>query len=300
MHKPILIRCASVESVSSAAGAPLSAEPSSCSATACSQRGWQLRVIAASILLAALALAVVVAFGSSSGPAAGLPPPARGAVADDAGEEFPFDALSWSLLPRAITIGIKHTSDYPERRKSLQDLVASARAIHPTVSILVSYDGTHRYERFGVHGEEYITCRQGLSAGRNCLAMAVQTEFLMLVDDDVLFHKGTRIDALLGHLQRNPSLALVAACYNSADDCYASNFVLEGTSMHLAPVNSNTLTADHSAAIPAHVVHNAFLARTAVLRACPWDPRQACATRPLSTVCCLTSLTLATLSHQFS
>lgn len=111
-----------------------------------------------------------------------------------------------------LTFGIKHFSGVLERRELLVSLLSSIRERYPTAPILVAYDGNHTYEVSGPHGERYIhlTGQQGVSAGRNAIASNTKTEYLMVMDDDVLFDEHTRVGVLVAHLKADVSLALVA------------------------------------------------------------------------------------------
>ena len=183
-------------------------------------------------------------------------------------------------LAEHLTLGVKHMSDHAERRRSLAELIASVRQHHSTLPILVAVEGAHTYldgpyETFLHCGSgNAIGCAEGLAAGRNALVAHARTEFVMIVDDDVLFHAHTRLDVLVAQLRADAALALVAACSHPAD-CYAHNFASDGPgSLRLDAVATPAQRAASSAPVAAHVVHNAFVARTAVLRAHPWDARQ--------------------------
>ena len=106
----------------------------------------------------------------------------------------------------------------------------------------------------------------------------------MIIDDDVAFGDATSLEVLVGHLQRDASLALVAGCYvdpghqSSSDQrspvCYSHDFDTRASngrlSMQLQPVSGEALARP----IRAQLVQNAFVARSAVLASHPWDDRQ--------------------------
>ena len=48
--------------------------------------------------------------------------------------------------PAPLTLGVKHSSDFEERRRTLATLITSVRERHPILPILVAYDGAHGYE----------------------------------------------------------------------------------------------------------------------------------------------------------
>ena len=109
----------------------------------------------------------------------------------------------------------------------------------------------------------------GIAAGRNTIVANTMTDFVMILDDDVLFHSGTRLELLLAHLQQQ-DLDLVAACYHP-DDCYTHDLVSDGRGIKYKAVS---LRSGMVAPLKATVVHNAFIARTSVLRSTGWDARQ--------------------------
>ena len=172
--------------------------------------------------------------------------------------------------PPPLTLGIMHASDFKERRRTLAALISSVRDHYPLLPILVAYDGAYLYEpALGASDEEYIrSAETGLAAGRNTIVANVQTEFVMIVDDDVEFHHGTQLGTLVAHLRRDPALALVAACYHPSD-CYAYNLNSDGVNVRL-----DAAVDGHSVPVKAQLVQNAFVARTAVLRRHAWDARQ--------------------------
>lgn len=178
-----------------------------------------------------------------------------------------------AALRANVTFGVKHTSSFPERRDSLRMLIKSIRLDYATQPILVAYDGDHVYGDTGSEGERYLHLSRGsagLGAGRNAIVRHTTTEFVMIIDDDVSFHEGTRVGTLLAHMLRDPALGLAAACYHP-NDCYANNLKIEGRRVTSDPVR---LGSKSSGLTRAHMVHNLFVARTSVLRAHPWDERQ--------------------------
>ena len=178
-----------------------------------------------------------------------------------------------------VTVGIKHVSDVMERRHSLSQLLASVRSFYPSIPILVAYEGAFTYPLIGAWSEQYMsssTSDLGLSAGRNAIVANARTEYVMIVDDDVIFHSSTHLETLVAHMRHDPSLALVAACYHPAT-CYAHNLTVEGghvVSKPATPRRTEQSQTTLATPIAADVVQNAFVARTLVLREHLWDPRQ--------------------------
>ena len=192
-------------------------------------------------------------------------------------------------LGLGVTIGIKHTSGFADRQQKLCRLLESIRKAHPVEAfpILVAYDGTETYEAgrepcAGV-GATFVQlgARSGLSAGRNEIVRRAATEFVMIVDDDVEFIETTSVDTLVGHLRADPALLLAAACYERdsnqmektvSNPCYAFNLTYSGPTVTASAPPAAEL--ESAGLHRSHLVHNAFVARTAELRELPWDERQ--------------------------
>lgn len=202
-----------------------------------------------------------------------------------------YGALSASALPSLLTLGIKHVSDFAERRESLRALVGSIRASYATLPLLIVYDGAYSYfeddqpasvyDGSGRHGEtilrraneRYLRLKGsvGLAAGRNAIVANSHTPYVMVCDDDVEFHHGTRLELLIAHLLHDPSLSLVAGCYYPAT-CYAHNLVIKERTVLTDQVSA--VLTNMSAPIRAMLVQNFFIARVVDLAAHPWDNRQ--------------------------
>ena len=157
----------------------------------------------------------------------------------------------------------------------LAELLRSIRSFYPTLPVVVAYDGYHELvpterpelERF----VRLSNSSTGLSHGRNQIVAHTTTEFVMILDDDVLFQPSTRLEALVGHLDRDPQLALVAGCY-APDTCHAYMLTMEGQRVVATVLEQQQ--GPHAGPVSAQVVQNAFVARTSVLRENPWDGRQ--------------------------
>ena len=186
-------------------------------------------------------------------------------------------------LAALVTVGIKHTSAFPRRRAMLGVLLASIRARYgDSLRILVADDGRSAHKpTLQRHGARRIVLPRdsGLSHGRNELVRAARTPYITLLDDDVVFHAATDLEALVDALERS-SAGVAGGCYadvrdvHGAPDCYNLRFdATDGG----AVVHARTLPAPErggGACVPAHATHNVFVGRTAALRRFGWDPRQ--------------------------
>ena len=179
-------------------------------------------------------------------------------------------------ITKEVTACIKHTSRFVRRRVMLRALLISMREyIGYSLRILVADDGGLA-DRNSLLGAELIELPAfaGLSAGRNALVHATRTPFLLLLDDDVVFHESTRIDMLLTTLNRHQNAVLAAGCYVDArfarEDCFNLRFRTDEGGM---VVRAHTVPAMHGVQ-RVHAGHNFFVARTAALQRFGWDPRQ--------------------------
>lgn len=174
---------------------------------------------------------------------------------------------SQSNLSSSLTFGIKHTSDYPERRRLLQELLHSIRWQYSDSRAVIAYDGKYAYPERQNERDVYIqlTGAGGLSAGRNMIVQHTRTAYVMIMEDDMVFHPDTHVETLIGHLTHNPELSLVSACLydlKSPNPCYAHNFSsMKGRHIQTSPVHSSRPGLNF-----AQLVSNVFVARTEVLR----------------------------------
>ena len=193
-------------------------------------------------------------------------------------------------LGPGVTIGVKHTSGFADRQQKLCRLLASIREAYSAEGfpIIVAYDGKETYEagREPCTGADttflHLGARGGLSAGRNAIVRHAETEFVMIVDDDVEFIETTSVETLIGHLRADPALLLAAACYEGEPDGSWSRTLSNPCNAFNLTYTGSTVTASAPPAAElegaglhrSHLVHNAFVARTAELRKLPWDERQ--------------------------
>jgi GT2 family glycosyltransferase len=89
-----------------------------------------------------------------------------------------------------------------ERPRSLDRLVRSIHRHSPQLHVLVGDDSVTAYPRSDV---DYVRLPVdiGLAAGRNDLLERVDTPYLLVLDDDIAFTAGTRIERLVQTLERH-------------------------------------------------------------------------------------------------
>eukprot|EP00965_Chrysotila_dentata_P254674 6211960-Pleurochrysis_carterae.AAC.1 len=185
--------------------------------------------------------------------------------------------MSPSMPMEQLTVAVKHSAGFESRREKLRQLIASLRKLLPSsVVLLVASDRSHSFfEGYGVQHVRLPAHANGLSAGRNALLNAVQTEYVALMDDDLILHDQSSISTLMDALRSNPAAAIAGGCMQDIEarrnSCYNLNFDVneEGSVIRLKRARSES-----NRCIPVHMTHNYFVARAEVLRRFPWDARQ--------------------------
>jgi len=193
-----------------------------------------------------------------------------------------------SLLPSSLaflaesdlTIGIKHTSAYGFRREQLDRLLRSIRRRYATAEVIVADDGCKADRTAARTHNVTLVCTEagsGLSLGRNTIVRRASTEFVLLLDDDVVFSEATDLAALHDALVRDPGAALAGGCYDDLEggdaDCFNLAFSVTGGGTAVA-ARFATLQAQGGGCGVVDATHNFFLARRSALVQHGWDARQ--------------------------
>ncbi|EOD25215.1 hypothetical protein EMIHUDRAFT_206392 [Emiliania huxleyi CCMP1516] len=193
-----------------------------------------------------------------------------------------------SLLPSSLaflaesdlTIGIKHTSAYGFRREQLDRLLRSIRRRYATAEVIVADDGCKADRTAARTHNVTLVCTEagsGLSLGRNTIVRRASTEFVLLLDDDVVFSEATDLAALHDALVRDPGAALAGGCYDDlvrgGADCFNLAFSVTGGGTAVA-ARFATLQAQGGGCGVVDATHNFFLARRSALVQHGWDARQ--------------------------
>lgn len=95
-----------------------------------------------------------------------------------------------------------------ERPAALRRLVASIRRLYPTIPIIVVDDSR---APSAIPNVETIALPydQGVSIGRQAGLDAVRTPYVMVLDDDFVFFRSTKLGRVIDVLQRQPRIDLV-------------------------------------------------------------------------------------------
>jgi glycosyltransferase involved in cell wall biosynthesis len=157
-----------------------------------------------------------------------------------------------------------------ERPKVLERLVKSLRKMYPGMRVIVVDDSREPVELEGVD-TIVMPYDSGVSAGRNEALKLVETPYLMLLDDDFIFHRYTKVEPVLKKLEDLPEVDIVGG-----EVVYLPFYrTIDYTQAGLHPTNAP------SAVVPGTLlggmavhdkVANFYIGRTESIRKIAWDP----------------------------
>ena len=171
-----------------------------------------------------------------------------------------------ALEPGKVTAVIK-TFQRPRRCAAL---IASIRRHYPDLPIVV-VDDSHSPGDYPDCRSVHLPFDSGISAGRNAGITAVETEYVLNLDDDFLFYSQTALVEALSILERHRQIDLLAGTVVDLPLLIVHDFHGAG----LFPTTAEPQIAPGTRIGPAVVmdkVPNFFLARTAAVRSVGWDP----------------------------
>jgi glycosyltransferase involved in cell wall biosynthesis len=160
-----------------------------------------------------------------------------------------------------------------ERPRILRRLLASIRRLYPTLEVVVVDDSR---EPQPIDGVRTITMPydSGISAGRNEGLRQVATEYVLLLDDDVVFFRHTRLGQALALMERHPEIDIMGGelidlpFYKARRYADAQGAVFPTDARPAVPIGSSVGGLPVCAKVP-----NFFLARRDRLALVPWDPQ---------------------------
>lgn len=189
-----------------------------------------------------------------------------------------------------LTIGIKTYACDQSIIRLLSGLVHSIRIVYPSVTILIANDGPLSLSSFPFLStdssitEIRLPIDAGISRGRNQLVKHTTTPFFLLLDDDHIFDIDTDVWPILSSMLHSkwdvvglrvrhlPGIAELEDI-NVLIPRYVANITsFEARTLTLCvwDENAGPSVQQMSQPISAHVLHNAFIARTSILRQYPW------------------------------
>jgi glycosyltransferase involved in cell wall biosynthesis len=156
-----------------------------------------------------------------------------------------------------------------ERPRLLRRLVASLRRGYPNLRVVVVDDSRDPPRLPGVE-TIVLPCDSGVSGGRQAGLDAVETEYVLMLDDDFVFWRHTGLVDAMTHLDRHPQIDLVGGrlvnlpLFRSVD--YPRLTPAPGSAAVLAPLME-------IGGLPVMAkVSSVWVARTERLRLVGWDP----------------------------
>lgn len=171
-----------------------------------------------------------------------------------------------------VTFGIKTF----QRPACCARLVDSIRCFYPQARILVADDG--RMPKATSEATHYfkLPFDVGLSAGRNYLVERADTEFFLLLDDDFVFTKTTKVERLRELLQARVAHLMGGAIWEPHREAFRANTRIftwpEPDVLHVKWGAHGVQKQDKWRWTHADMIGNFFLARTIMLLDVPWDP----------------------------
>jgi hypothetical protein len=159
-----------------------------------------------------------------------------------------------------------------ERPRILRRFIGSVRRFYPDVRVIV-VDDSRKPEP--LEGLETITLPydSGVSVGRNELVRHARTDFVLLLDDDFVFYRHTRLGPALEAMKRHPEIDIMGGQLINLPFYRRLPLSLEGplyptSALPRVPIGSTIGGFTVAAKVPIF-----FLARRERLELVPWDTK---------------------------
>ncbi len=158
-----------------------------------------------------------------------------------------------------------------ERPRILRRLIASIRRSYPDLQLIVVDDSR---EPIAIEGVTliHLPYDSGVSAGRNAGLAAVETPYVLILDDDFVFSRRTRLEPALATIEQFDRIDILGGdviqlpFYRRWDPSRAA--------IHPTPVKATLPPGSRIGTLPVcDKVPNFYIARTEALRRVAWDPR---------------------------
>lgn len=171
-----------------------------------------------------------------------------------------------SLVAENLTAVIKTF----ERPKVLKRLIASIKRHYPELKIIVVDDSRQPIEISGIQVIA-LPYNSGISIGRTEGLKAVRTRYALILDDDLVFYRNTKLDAALALMEQNPQIDIMGGeqinlpLFEKLDYRRAPIFPTEASPIF--PLGSQI------GGLPVYdKVANFFVARPERIQIVGWDP----------------------------
>ncbi|WP_292663811.1 glycosyltransferase [Nitratifractor sp.] len=158
-----------------------------------------------------------------------------------------------------------------ERPKTLRRLIDSIRRCYPNLRVIVA-DDSKTPSFFEGMQTIALPYDSGVSLGRQRALEAVETPYVLLLDDDFIFYRETKLEEALQRMEKNRQIDIMGGEVVNLPSFKA----LEYKNAGLHPTESRSLIAPGTLidGMPVYdKVPNFYIARTERLRLVGWDPR---------------------------
>jgi len=161
--------------------------------------------------------------------------------------------------------------------------VESLRKMYPEVSILVGENAEHHPELAKVceeYGAKYIQLPfdSGVCVGRNMLLKHVETEFVLVGDDDFFYEEQTGVDRMVKFMENHPEADLIGGrvIQDGVVRNYQGSIERYANYLNTKPIKLDEAEFAYDSAsglryIKCDLTFNFFVARVARIKDIPWD-----------------------------
>jgi glycosyltransferase involved in cell wall biosynthesis len=156
------------------------------------------------------------------------------------------------------------------RSSELTQLVKSIQRVQPDIAVIIADDSDSPSYFPGITTLD-LPYNSGISIGRNMALDAVETPYILLLDDDFVFYRKTQIAQALHVMQQTPEIDIMGGKVIDLPQ-YRANYY--HTTAFPWSVNAVRKCKDNTlAGLPVYdKVANFFIGRTESLRKVGWDP----------------------------
>jgi GT2 family glycosyltransferase len=160
--------------------------------------------------------------------------------------------------------------------------IRSLREQYPEIQIVVGENGHHNKELEAVCrevGAKYVQLPfdSGICVARNTLVRDIDTEYVLVGDDDFLYDREAGVDRMVSFLERHPEYDLIGGRVRQSGIVRNYQGMIERRPTHFQSyaIDPETQAFDTDETglryCPADLTFNYFVARTAKVKTVPWD-----------------------------
>jgi glycosyltransferase involved in cell wall biosynthesis len=156
------------------------------------------------------------------------------------------------------------------RTRDLTRLIKSIQRVQPDLAVIIA-DDSRTPSHFPGTTTLVLPFNSGVAAGRNAALDMVQTPFVLILDDDFVFYRKTRLAEALRLMQQTPQIDIMGGKVINLPECRSHDY----GDAALFPTSSASVFPKGGllAGLPVYdKVANFLIARTDSLRKVRWDP----------------------------